>query len=192
MRIRLLPAGTSSPAGKLADAEIEFGPEHGPLAGLRLTGFAIWEKRSPNARRNVTMPARSYSVNGERRSFALLRPGIDATNTTDAMQPIVSAILAEFERQETEDDDNADRMRGARNIDADNDYTRDQDERRAHSDRLAGMTEEEARAETARRSEAARLASQQPGGVALSDLAPGGRFAPVKATPRPAPLALEF
>jgi hypothetical protein len=191
MRIRLLPAGTGSPAGKLADAEVIFGAEHGPLAGLRLTGFAIWEKRSPNARRNVTMPARTYSVNGERRSYALLRPAVD-TGSTDAMQPIISAILAEFDRQETEDDDNADRMRGARNIDADNDYTRDQDERRAHSDRLAGMTEEEARAETQRRSDAARLASQQPGGVALSDLAPGGRFAPVKATPRPAPLALEF
>jgi hypothetical protein len=191
MKIRILPAGTSSPAGKLADAEIEFGPEHGPLAGLRLTGFAVWEKRSPNARRNVTMPARSYSVNGERRSFALLRPGIE-TSIAEPMAPIVAAILAEFERQETEDDDNADRMRSARNIDADNDYTRDQDERRALADRLAGMTEEEARAETARRSEAARLASQQPGGVALSDLAPGGRFAPVKASPRPAPLALEF
>jgi hypothetical protein len=74
-----------------------FGAEHGPLAGLRLTGFAIWEKRSPNARRNVTMPARTYSVNGERRSYALLRPAVD-TGSTDAMQPIISAILAEFDR----------------------------------------------------------------------------------------------
>src|SRR5688572_26442015 len=49
-----------------------------PLAGLRLIGFGIWERRVSNAR-SVTFPARQYSVNGERRSFALLRPIIDAT-----------------------------------------------------------------------------------------------------------------
>src|SRR5712692_1877202 len=33
----------------------------------------VWERRG-GARRNVTFPTRSYSVNGERRSYALLRP----------------------------------------------------------------------------------------------------------------------
>jgi hypothetical protein len=43
-----------------------------------LIGFAIWERRTGSGR-NVTFPARQYSVNGDRRSFALLRPISDAT-----------------------------------------------------------------------------------------------------------------
>ena len=38
-----------------------------------MIGLAIWETRG-GARRNVTFLARQYSVNGERRSLALLRP----------------------------------------------------------------------------------------------------------------------
>ena len=60
-----------NPPGKLADAELHF--NDGVLAGLKLIGFAVWERRSGGGR-NVTFPARQYSVNGERRSFALLRP----------------------------------------------------------------------------------------------------------------------
>jgi hypothetical protein len=62
--------------GKLAEAELHF--TDGPLAGLKLIGFAIWERRVGSGR-NVTFPARQYSVNGERRSFALLRPIEDAS-----------------------------------------------------------------------------------------------------------------
>ena len=60
-----------NPPGKLADAELHF--NDGALAGLKLIGFGVWERRSGGGR-NVTFPARQYSVNGERRSFALLRP----------------------------------------------------------------------------------------------------------------------
>ena len=60
-----------NPPGKLSDAELNF--NDGVLAGLKLIGFAVWERRSGGGR-NVTFPARQYSVNGERRSFALLRP----------------------------------------------------------------------------------------------------------------------
>jgi hypothetical protein len=35
----------------------------------------LWERRTGG--RNVTFPARQYSVNGERRSFVLLRPAVD-------------------------------------------------------------------------------------------------------------------
>jgi hypothetical protein len=49
----------------------------GPLAGLKLIGSATRERRSGGGR-NVTFPARQYSVTGERRSFALLRPVADA------------------------------------------------------------------------------------------------------------------
>jgi len=71
MTVKFTTNDKGNPPGKLADAELHF--TDGPLEGLKLIGFAIWETRS-GARRNVTFPARQYSVNGERRSFALLRP----------------------------------------------------------------------------------------------------------------------
>ncbi len=71
MSVRILPNTTSNPPGKLADAEVIFEADAGPLNGLKLIGFAVWERRA--GRRNVTFPARQYSVKRERRSFALLR-----------------------------------------------------------------------------------------------------------------------
>ena len=66
----------NDPSGKLADAELHV--TAGPLVGLKLIGFGIWARRGGNGR-NVTFPARQYSVNGERRSFALLRPLVDVS-----------------------------------------------------------------------------------------------------------------
>jgi len=71
MIIKIIANDKANPPGKLADAELHF--EDGPLIGLKLIGFMIWERRTGGGR-NVTFPARSYAVNGERRSFALLRP----------------------------------------------------------------------------------------------------------------------
>jgi hypothetical protein len=62
MVIKILPNDKGSPAGKLADAELHF--TEGELAGLKLMGFAVWERRS-GAGRNVTFPARTYSVADE-------------------------------------------------------------------------------------------------------------------------------
>lgn len=76
MMIKIVPNDRANPPGKLADAELHF--TSGTLDGLKLVGFSIWERRGGNAR-NVTFPARQYSVNGERRSFSLLRPVVDAT-----------------------------------------------------------------------------------------------------------------
>ena len=56
---------------KLADAEVHF--TDGPFTGLRLIGFGVWKARTTGVR-TVTFPTRTYLVNGERRSFALLRP----------------------------------------------------------------------------------------------------------------------
>jgi hypothetical protein len=84
-----------NPPGKLADVEIHF--LSGCLAGLKLIGFAIWERRTVPGR-NVTFPARQYSVNGERRSFALLRPIVDPT----AQQRIRDVILEAFAAYEQE------------------------------------------------------------------------------------------
>ena len=71
-----------------------------PLAGLKLIGFSIWERRSGTGR-NVTFPARTYSVNGERRSFALLRPLADTTAQDSIRERILDAF-AEFELQMAE------------------------------------------------------------------------------------------
>jgi hypothetical protein len=76
MLVRITPNDKGNPPGKLAEAELHF--NDGLLEGLKLIGFSIWERRGGGGR-NVTFPARSYAVNGERRSFALLRPITDAT-----------------------------------------------------------------------------------------------------------------
>ena len=83
-----------NPPGKLADAELHFAD--GPLAGLKLIGFAIWERRGAGGR-NVTFPARQYSVNGERRSFALLRPIADTT-AQQAVRDRILEAYAEYEQ----------------------------------------------------------------------------------------------
>jgi hypothetical protein len=44
----------------------------------------------------VTFPARQYSVNGERRSFALLRPMADVT-AQDLIRDVVLNAYAEYE-----------------------------------------------------------------------------------------------
>src|SRR5476649_2382534 len=75
MTVRFVPNDKGNPPGKLADAELHF--TSGPLEGLKLIGFGIWERKSGG--RNVTFPARQYTVNGERRSFALLRPIVDSS-----------------------------------------------------------------------------------------------------------------
>ena len=75
MTVKFSPNDRGNPPGKLADAELHF--DEGVLAGTKLIGFSIWERKGGGGR-NVTFPARSYSVNGERRSFALLRPIVDA------------------------------------------------------------------------------------------------------------------
>jgi hypothetical protein len=93
MTVKIVANDRGNPAGKLADAELHF--SDGPLAGLKLIGFAVWERRGGSGR-NVTFPARQYSVNGERRSFALLRPIADATGQ-ERIRDLVLEGYAEYE-----------------------------------------------------------------------------------------------
>ena len=97
LTVKITPNDKGNPAGKLADAELHFGD--GPLAGLKLIGFSIWERRGGNGR-NVTFPARQYAVNGERRSFALLRPIVD-TSAQDAVRERILEAYAEYEEAAT-------------------------------------------------------------------------------------------
>jgi hypothetical protein len=93
MTIKIMPNDKGNPPGKLADAELHF--SDGPLEGLKLIGFSVWERRGGNGR-NVTFPARSYVVNGDRRSFALLRPIVDST----AQAKLRDLILEAFQEYE--------------------------------------------------------------------------------------------
>jgi len=93
MTVKIVMNDRGNPAGKLADAELHF--TDGPLTGLKLIGFSIWERRSGDGR-NVTFPARQYSVNGERRSFALLRPITEAA----AQESVRDAILGAYAEAE--------------------------------------------------------------------------------------------
>src|SRR5436309_12136914 len=95
MNIKITPNDKGNLPGKLADAELHF--TEGPLDGLKLIGFSIWERRSGNGR-NVTFPARQYSVNGERRAFALLRPIVDVAAQTKVRDLILDAYQQYEER----------------------------------------------------------------------------------------------
>jgi len=93
MTIKITPNDRGNPPGKLADAELHF--SDGPFEGLKLMGFAIWERRGGKGR-NVTFPSRSYAVNGERRTYALLRPVVDST----AQEKLRDRILEAFQEFE--------------------------------------------------------------------------------------------
>lgn len=98
MRVKILPNSSGSPAGKLADAELHFDAD--PFQGMKLVGFAVWERKSGSGR-NVTFPARAYSVNGERRSFALLRPASEP-NSQDAVRDLILRAYEEYEQDPNE------------------------------------------------------------------------------------------
>ncbi len=95
MVVKIIPNDKAQPAGKLADAEVHF--TDGEFEGLKLIGFAIWERRSGTGR-NVTFPSRTYSVNGERRSFALLRPLADNSGQ-ERVRDLVLQAYAEYEQE---------------------------------------------------------------------------------------------
>jgi len=91
--VKFTPNDKQNPPGKLADAELHF--TDGVLEGLKLIGFSIWERRTGNGR-NVTFPARQYAVNGEKRSFALLRPIADIS-AQERIRDLVLQAYAEYE-----------------------------------------------------------------------------------------------
>ena len=93
LTVKITPNDKGNPPGKLADAELHF--TDGELDGLKLIGFSIWE-RGGGGGRNVTFPARQYAVNGERRSFALLRPIVDA-HAQERVRELVLQAYAEYE-----------------------------------------------------------------------------------------------
>jgi hypothetical protein len=94
--VKIIPNEQGKPKGKLADVEVIFEADAGPLSGLTLVGFAIWERRDGG--KNVTFPARPYSVNGARRNFLLLR---SSNRAPEAQEPLRQCILDAYSRLET-------------------------------------------------------------------------------------------
>ena len=94
--VKITPNDRGNPPGKLAEAELHF--TSGVLEGLKLIGFSVWERRGGAGGRNVTFPARQYAVNGERRSFALLRPVAD-TSAQNGVRDLVLQAYAEYEER---------------------------------------------------------------------------------------------
>jgi hypothetical protein len=92
--VKITPNDKNNPPGKLADAELHF--TEGVLDGLKLIGFSVWERRTGNGR-NVTFPARQYAVNGERRSFALLRPTNGDATAHDRLRELILQAYNEHE-----------------------------------------------------------------------------------------------
>jgi hypothetical protein len=97
MVVKIVPNDKGNPPSKLADAELHF--TEGVLEGLKLVGFAVWERRSGSGR-NVTFPSRQYTVSGDRRSFALLRPVADAASQ-ERVRDLVLQAYAEYENAGT-------------------------------------------------------------------------------------------
>lgn len=95
MKITFFDNERGNPPGKLADAELHF--DDGPFAGLKLIGFAVWAQRGGGGGRNVTFPARQYSVNGERRSFALLRDARASGGSVEASKAFAAAVLRAYD-----------------------------------------------------------------------------------------------
>ena len=77
MVVKIVPNDKANPPGKLADAELHF--TDGVFDGLKLIGFAVWE----------------------RRSFALLRPVADAA-AQERVRELVLQAYAEYEEAATE------------------------------------------------------------------------------------------
>jgi hypothetical protein len=93
MVVKIIPNDRGNPPGKLADAELYF--NDGVLDGLKLVGFAVWERRSGGGR-NVTFPAKQFAINGKRRRFLLLRPITDPA-AQERVRDLVLRAYAEYE-----------------------------------------------------------------------------------------------
>lgn len=85
-----------NPPGKLADATLYF--TAGPLAGLCILGFGVWERREKPSEINVTMPARQFMSKGEKRSFNLVRITDPNAPDPDATQDVKHAYYAPLDR----------------------------------------------------------------------------------------------
>lgn len=88
--VKILKLKEPHPRHKLADAEVHF--VGGDLDGLKLVGFSIWQ-RSDGHGLHVTLPARQYTMHGQKKDFHLLR----AIEDRNAVYRFRRLILDAFE-----------------------------------------------------------------------------------------------
>ena len=62
MTVTITPNDKGNPPGKLADAELHF--TEGPLSGLKLVGFGVWERRGAGGRRSRVPAAAAPTRSG--------------------------------------------------------------------------------------------------------------------------------
>lgn len=90
MQIKIFPNEYGANREKLADVELHF--TGGPLAGLKLVGFALWKASADLP--HLTFPQREYTDSmGMRRKFTMLRPITDPT----AARGLTEAILEAYD-----------------------------------------------------------------------------------------------
>ena len=100
--VKIIPNEKGNPPGKLADAEVIFEPEAGPLSGLKLIGFSVWERRRWREKRDVPCPAvlRERGTPELRavatRDRGAQRAGSDSGGDPRGVQPLRGAALNAF------------------------------------------------------------------------------------------------
>lgn len=62
----------NGPERMAADAELVFGPECGPLDGMKVVGFSVWKGAEGDL--YVTFPSRAFGSAADRKYFDYLRP----------------------------------------------------------------------------------------------------------------------
>jgi xanthine dehydrogenase molybdopterin-binding subunit B len=93
--VKILRNERNTASGKLADAELHF--SGGELDGLKLIGFSVWSRQ--DGKRLVTFPARQFTVDGERRSFSLLRAVENPAAQARLRDFVMQAYLADVQEK---------------------------------------------------------------------------------------------
>ena len=87
--VHLMAPRPGSPKAKLGDIEVTITEENAHLfIGTKITGFSLWDNDDQGI--GVQLPNRPFKVNGERRSFSLLR---SASGDPTALDPLKRYIV---------------------------------------------------------------------------------------------------
>ena len=70
MRVQFV-SRENGPERLLCEAEVVFDAAAGPLAGMKLVGFSLWQ--GPDGEVYVTFPSRAFGAGSDRRFFDFLR-----------------------------------------------------------------------------------------------------------------------
>jgi hypothetical protein len=87
--VHLLAPRPGSPSAKLRDVEVTITEENAHFfVGTKIVGFSLWDNDAEGI--GVQLPNRPFKVNGERRSFSLLR---SASGDLTALDPLKRYIV---------------------------------------------------------------------------------------------------